>query len=173
MSTRQKTGTKSGSAAVARKSGSSSKGAAAKTPASGKPAAKTSAKAAAGPKVLVVDDYQDAREMCVEFLIHCGYRATEAKDGQEAVEKALAEQPDVILMDLSLPGVDGWEATRRIKKDERTKHIPVIALTGHALAGHSEGAKDAGCDSFLTKPCLPDQMVAEVKRMLDLQNAKK
>ena len=172
MSTRQKTSGKSGSGATARRA----KGAAAKTPANGKPAAaaKAAAKqAAAAPMVLVVDDYQDAREMCAEFLVHCGYRVSEAKDGQEAVDKALAEHPDVILMDLSLPGLDGWEATRRIKKDARTKDIPVIALTGHALAGHSEGARDAGCDSFLTKPCLPDAMVAEVKRMLDLQNAKK
>ena len=152
-----------------------SRSAAAKTPANGKAAApaKAAAKPAGAPMVLVVDDYQDAREMCAEFLVHCGYRVSEAKDGQDAVDKALAEQPDIILMDLSLPGLDGWEATRRIKKDARTKDIPVIALTGHALAGHSEGARDAGCDSFLTKPCLPDAMVAEVKRMLDLQNAKK
>ena len=70
-------------------------------------------------------------------------------------------------MDLSLPGMDGWEATRVLKADERTKHIPVVALTGHALAGASEGAKKAGCDSFVTKPCLPDDLVVEVRRMLD------
>ena len=70
-------------------------------------------------------------------------------------------------MDLSLPGMDGWEATRVLKADERTKHIPVVALTGHALAGASEGATKAGCDSFVTKPCLPDDLVVEVRRMLD------
>ena len=74
--------------------------------------------------------------------------------------------PDLILMDLSLPGMDGWEATRRLKADERTSHIPIVALTGHALAGASEGAKKAGCDSFVTKPCLPDDLVVEVRRML-------
>ena len=62
--------------------------------------------------------------------------------------------------------MDGWEATRRLKADERTRHIPVVALTGHALAGHAEGARQAGCDSFVTKPCLPDALVAEIQRML-------
>ena len=69
-------------------------------------------------------------------------------------------------MDLALPRMDGWEATRRLKMDERTKHIPIVALTGHALAGHAEGARQAGCDSFVTKPCLPDALVAEIQRML-------
>ena len=67
-------------------------------------------------------------------------------------------------MDLSLPGMDGWEATRRLKADERTQHIPIVALTGHALAGHAEGARQAGCDAFVTKPCLPDALVAEIRR---------
>ena len=70
-------------------------------------------------------------------------------------------------MDLSLPVMDGWEATRRLKADERTAHIPIVALTGHALAGISEGAQQAGCDAFVTKPCLPDALVAEIQRMLD------
>jgi CheY-like chemotaxis protein len=74
--------------------------------------------------------------------------------------------PDIILMDLALPRMDGWEATRRLKSDDRTRHIPIVALTGHALAGHAEGARQAGCDSFVTKPCLPDALVAEIKRML-------
>jgi CheY-like chemotaxis protein len=69
-------------------------------------------------------------------------------------------------MDLSLPGMDGWEATRRLKADASTTHIPIVALTGHALAGASEGARRAGCDSFVTKPCLPDDLVVEVRRML-------
>jgi two-component system, cell cycle response regulator DivK len=118
------------------------------------------------PLVLVVDDYLDAREMCAEFLRFSGYRVEEAVDGFEAIEKATDLLPAVILMDLSLPRLDGWEATRRLKKDDRTKAIPIIALTGHALAGHAEVASEAGCDSFLTKPCLPDVMVAEVKRVL-------
>jgi CheY-like chemotaxis protein len=119
-----------------------------------------------GQLVLVVDDYQDAREMCCEYLTYCGFRVAEARNGLEAIEKALELLPDVILMDLSLPGVDGWEATRRLKADGKTQRIPVIALTGHALAGHSEGAQAAGCDAFITKPCEPDKLVAEVRRML-------
>lgn len=123
--------------------------------------------AGGGALVLVVDDYQDAREMCCEYLTYCGFRVAEARNGVEAIEKASSLLPDLILMDLSLPGMDGWEATRRLKADDRTKMIPVVALTGHALAGHSEGAKAAGCDAFITKPCMPDALVAEVKRMLD------
>jgi CheY-like chemotaxis protein len=116
--------------------------------------------------VLVVEDYQDAREMYAAYLQFSGYRVAEAANGVEAIEKALELMPDIILMDLALPKMDGWEATRRLKMDERTKHIPIVALTGHALAGHAEGARRAGCDSFVTKPCLPDALVSEIERML-------
>jgi CheY-like chemotaxis protein len=118
------------------------------------------------PLILVVDDYQDAREMYAEYLQFSGFRVAEARNGNEAVTQAFTLLPDLILMDLSLPGMDGWEATRLLKADDRTKNIPVVALTGHALAGASEGAKKAGCDSFVTKPCLPDDLVVEVRRML-------
>lgn len=121
-----------------------------------------------GPLILVVDDYEDAREMYAEYLRFSGYRVAEARNGNEALEQAFALMPDLILMDLSLPGMDGWEATRQLKADDRTRQIPVVALTGHALAGASEGAKKAGCDSFVTKPCLPDDLVVEVRRMLTL-----
>ncbi len=120
------------------------------------------------PLILVVDDYQDAREMYAEYLQFSGFRVAEAKNGNEAIEKAFELRPALILMDLSLPGMDGWEATRQLKSDERTRHIPVVALTGHALAGASEGARKAGCDSFVTKPCLPDDLVVEVRRMLNV-----
>jgi two-component system cell cycle response regulator DivK len=120
-----------------------------------------------GPLILVVDDYQDAREMYAEYLQFSGFRVAEARNGNEAVAQARSLRPDLILMDLSLPGMDGWEATRVLKADEATKHIPIVALTGHALAGASEGARKAGCDSFVTKPCLPDDLVVEVKRMLN------
>jgi CheY-like chemotaxis protein len=116
--------------------------------------------------VLVVDDYQDAREMYAEYLMSSGFRVAEAANGVEAVEKALALVPDVILMDLSLPGMDGWETTRRLKANLQTKHIPVIALTSHALAGFSDSARKAGCDAFVTKPCLPDRVIGEVRRLL-------
>lgn len=118
------------------------------------------------PLVLVVEDYQDAREMYAAYLQFSGYRVAEATNGIEAIDQANALLPDIILMDLALPKMDGWEATRRLKMDEKTRHIPIVALTGHALAGHAEGARQAGCDSFVTKPCLPDALVAEIKRML-------
>ena len=119
------------------------------------------------PLVLVVDDFADNREMYSEYLTFSGYEVIEAKNGIEAVEAAHERLPDIIIMDLSLPVMDGWEATRQLKADERTRRIPIVALTGHALAGHSKGAKEAGCDSFLAKPCLPDQLVAEIRRMLE------
>ena len=121
------------------------------------------------PLVLVVEDYQDAREMYAAYLTFSGYRVAEATNGVEAIEKTVELMPDIILMDLALPRMDGWEATRRLKLDERTKHIPIVALTGHALAGHAEGARQAGCDAFVTKPCLPDALVAEIQRMLSSQ----
>jgi CheY-like chemotaxis protein len=124
------------------------------------------------PLVLVVEDYQDAREMYAAYLQFAGYGVAEAANGVEAVEKAQELVPDIVLMDLALPRMDGWEATRRLKADPRTRHIPVVALTGHALAGHAEGAREAGCDAFVTKPCLPDALVAEIKRLLDQHTLK-
>jgi len=129
-------------------------------------------KARAQPLVLVVEDYQDAREMYAAYLQFSGFAVAEAANGVEAVEKTLELLPDIVLMDLALPRMDGWEATRRLKNDERTRHIPVVALTGHALAGHAEGAREAGCDAFVTKPCLPDALVAEIRRLLDHHRAK-
>jgi two-component system, cell cycle response regulator DivK len=123
------------------------------------------------PLVLVVEDYQDAREMYAAYLQFSGYRVAEATNGVEAIEQAQQLMPDIILMDLALPKMDGWEATRRLKSDDRTRNIPIVALTGHALAGHAEGAREAGCDSFVTKPCLPDALVAEIKRMLGARSA--
>ena len=124
------------------------------------------------PLVLVVEDYQDAREMYAAYLQFSGYDVAEAANGVEAIEKARELLPDIVLMDLALPRMDGWEATRRLKSEPKTKDIPVVALTGHALAGHAEGAREAGCDAFVTKPCLPDALVVEIKRLLDSQPAK-
>lgn len=118
------------------------------------------------PLVLVVEDYQDAREMYLEYLRLAGFRVAEARNGLEALERAFALAPDVVLMDLALPRMDGWEATRRLKTDSRTCRIPIVALTGHALAGHADGARQAGCDAFVRKPCLPDILVAEIRRVL-------
>jgi two-component system cell cycle response regulator DivK len=119
------------------------------------------------PRVLLVDDYPDAREMYTEYLEFSGFDVIEAGNGAEALQQAVETSPDIILMDLSLPVMDGWEATRRLKADQRTAPIPVVALTGHALAGISEGAKKAGCDAFVTKPCLPEDLVREIRKILD------
>lgn len=118
------------------------------------------------PRVLLVDDYPDAREMYSEYLDFAGFDVIEAANGMEALQRAADEAPDIVLMDLSLPVMDGWEATRRLKADVRTATIPVVALTGHALAGISEGARQAGCDAFVTKPCLPEDLVKEIRKVL-------
>jgi CheY-like chemotaxis protein len=122
----------------------------------------------ARPLVLVVEDYQDAREMYGEYLRFTGFDVVEASNGYEAIDRATTLQPDIVLMDLALPKMDGWEATRLLKSDARTKDIPIVALTGHALAGHADSATRAGCDAFVTKPCLPDVLVAEIERVLGL-----
>ena len=120
------------------------------------------------PLILVVDDFADNREMYAEYLSFSGFRVIEASNGREAIAQSVAQLPSLIVMDLSLPVVDGWEATRRIKADARTRKIPVVVLTGHSPSSHAQGAKEAGCDSFLAKPCLPDELVAEIRRLLGL-----
>jgi len=119
------------------------------------------------PLVLVVDDYQDAREMYAESLGASGFNVAEAETGDEAVAKAFELVPDVIVMDLSLPGMDGWTATRTLKKDARTRAIPVVVLTGNARSDVPAAAREAGCDAFLIKPCLPEDIVATVRRVLE------
>ena len=101
---------------------------------------------ALAPLVLIVDDFEDNREMYAQYLRFHGYDVAEADNGQEALRQASGLRPDVIVMDLSLPGMDGWEATRRLKQDAATRDIPVIALTGHALTGSEHTAREAGCD---------------------------
>ena len=120
-----------------------------------------------GPLVLIVDDVQDNRMIYVLFLRFSGFRIAEAENGEEALRQAEALQPDIIVMDLSLPVMDGWEATRRLKRDPRTKRIPIVVLTGHALPEHAQAARDAGCDLVITKPCLPDQLLEAIRRILD------
>lgn len=118
------------------------------------------------PLILVVDDYQDAREMYAEYLKASGFRVAEARTGLEAVSKAHELKPDCILMDLSLPGIDGWEATRQLKADKSTTHIPIVAITGHTSELASRDARAAGCSSFVLKPALPDAVVTEVKKAM-------
>jgi two-component system, cell cycle response regulator DivK len=117
-------------------------------------------------KVLVVDDYDDAREMYAEYLEFLGYQVQTAKDGQEAVQLARESHPDVILMDLSLPVLSGWEATELLKKDERTRDIAVMALSGHVLPDHVRRAQKAGCDAFIAKPALPDAVAEQIRALL-------
>lgn len=124
------------------------------------------------PLVLVVDDVAHGREIFAEYLEFRGFRVATAEDGLEAMEKAFDLRPDVILMDLSLPGIDGWEATRRLKQDERTHSIPIIALTAHALASAHERAKEVGCDAVVTKPCIPKDLEAEVRRQLAVRDGR-
>jgi len=118
------------------------------------------------PLVLLVDDSEDNREVYAQYLSFSGFRVEIAVDGVEAVEKAGRLHPDVIVMDLSLPRLDGWEATRQIKSAPATSGIPVIALTGHAVSESKRKALDAGCSGYLTKPCLPDVLVSEIRRLV-------
>jgi two-component system cell cycle response regulator DivK len=118
-------------------------------------------------RVLLVEDYDDAREMYVEYLTFSGFEMSQAANGLEAIQQALESPPDIVVMDLSLPQMDGWEAVRRLKADQRTAAIPVVALTGHVLADFSRRAKQAGFAGFLTKPCLPEDLVTEIRRLLD------
>jgi two-component system, cell cycle response regulator DivK len=123
-------------------------------------------KRGSAPVVLIVDDDADTREMYSTYLTSQGVRVLLAGDGFTATRVATSLHPDVIVMDLSLPRVDGWEATRRLKADRKTAHIPIIALTGRVSGGSAEWAIDAGCDAYVLKPCLPDHLLKEIRTQL-------
>lgn len=116
--------------------------------------------------MLLVEDYEDAREMYRDYLVFSGFDVETADNGQEAIDKALSFAPDLILMDLSLPVLDGWEATRRLKADACTASIKIVALSAHTMPEEERRAAEAGCDGFIAKPCLPEQLIAEVARHL-------
>jgi len=116
--------------------------------------------------ILVVDDTSDTRDIYSLYLSSKGFKVPTARDGASGLEAACTHQPDVIVMDLSMPGVDGIEATRRLKADPRTSHIPVLILTAYPLHAVQGGALEAGADDFLTKPCLPDRLERHVRRIL-------
>jgi CheY-like chemotaxis protein len=118
------------------------------------------------PLVLVVDDVVHGRALCAEYLELRGFRVLMAGDGLGAVDMALAMQPDVILMDLSMPVLDGWEATRLLKKNARTRSIPVVVMTAHEMASAHEEAREAGCSAVFVKPCLPADLEAELRRQI-------
>jgi two-component system cell cycle response regulator DivK len=118
------------------------------------------------PLILVVDDTEDTRLLYAMALAEAGYRVEEAANGQEALEKIAAETPAVVLMDLSMPVMDGWEATATIKAHPTTANVRVIALTGHATHLGLRRAEDAGADIVCTKPCLPDAVLTHVRTLL-------
>ena len=119
------------------------------------------------PLVLVVDDDPDTRELCVLTLGMAGFRTEAAENGRAALDKATELRPDAILLDLMLPGMDGWEVCRQLKSDVSTKRIPIVAVTGHALVSTLESAQTVGCEAVITKPYLPEALIAEVRRVLD------
>lgn len=121
------------------------------------------------PRILLVEDYDDAREMYRDYLEFSGFEVATARDGHEALLKARSDMPDLILMDLSLPGLDGWEATRILKTDPTTSHLIVVALSAHALAAEGDRARAAGCDGFIAKPCLPHDLVDQMSTYLKLR----
>ena len=117
-------------------------------------------------KILLVEDNEDNRDMLSRRLTRKGYEVAIAVDGGEGVARAATEQPDLILMDMSLPVFDGWEATRRIKADPATRSIPIIALTAHAMAGDRDKAVAAGCDDYDTKPVELPRLLEKIEALL-------
>lgn len=116
--------------------------------------------------VLLVEDNEDNRTVYRTILEHFGYRVIEAQNGEDGVRMAREDHPELILMDISIPIIDGWEATRILKRDDATSEIPVIALTAHALATDRAKAEEVGCDGYLAKPCEPRRVVAEVEKFI-------
>ena len=117
-------------------------------------------------RILLVEDNDMNRDMLSRRLVRNGYEVLLAMDGQQGIEMALSERPDLILMDMSLPVIDGWEATRRIKSNDATRQIPVIALTAHAMAGDREKAMEAGCDDYDTKQVEISRLVRKIAVLL-------
>ena len=117
-------------------------------------------------KVLLVEDNEMNRDMLSRRLIRRGFQVVFAMDGQEGIDLARSERPDVILMDMSLPIIDGWEASRRLKADDATRSVPVIGLTAHAMSGDREKAIEAGCDDYDTKPVELDRLIGKIERLL-------
>jgi two-component system cell cycle response regulator DivK len=117
-------------------------------------------------RILLVEDNEMNRDMLSRRLVRNGYEVSIAMDGQQGVDMALSERPDLILMDMSLPVIDGWEATRRVRANDATRQIPVIALTAHAMAGDREKAMEAGCDDYDTKPVEITRLLGKIAALL-------
>ena len=120
------------------------------------------------PSVLIVEDDRDGRLLLVEWLEQAGFRVEQAHNGLQAFERAVQDAPDVIVTDLNIPGIDGFELTRRLKQDPRTRDVPVLAVTGYAaFAADPSRAHRAGCDAVLEKPCPPGDLEAAIRRLMD------
>jgi CheY-like chemotaxis protein len=119
------------------------------------------------PKLLLVEDNAESRDGLSRHLTRRGFHVEVAVDGQQGVAAARAAAPDLVLMDMSLPVLDGWEATRQLKSDPATRHIPVIALTAHAMAGDRDKALAAGCDEYETKPVEFARLLAKIQALLE------
>jgi CheY-like chemotaxis protein len=117
-------------------------------------------------KVLLVEDNEMNRDMLSRRLIRRGFEVVFAVDGKQGVDLARSEKPDIILMDMSLPVMDGWQATRCVKSDEATRSVPVIGLTAHAMSGDREKAIEAGCDDYDTKPVEINRLIGKMERLL-------
>jgi two-component system, cell cycle response regulator DivK len=117
-------------------------------------------------RILVVEDQEDNRQILRDLLGSVGYDMTEAWDGEAGITAAKQQHPDLILMDIQMPQMDGYEATRRIKADPELKSIPVIVVTSYALSGDEGKAREAGCDAYVTKPYSPRQLLAKIKEFL-------
>ena len=117
-------------------------------------------------RILIVEDTEDNRRILRDLLPAAGYEILEAMDGAEGVKMALAELPDLILMDIQLPVIDGYEAARRLKADPATRHIPVVAVTSYALSGDEDKALASGCDGYVAKPFSPRNILGLVRQML-------
>jgi CheY-like chemotaxis protein len=123
------------------------------------------------PKILLVEDNEMNRDMLSRRLVRGGYEVVVAVEGEQGVALARSASPDLILMDMSLPVLDGWEATRRLKQDSATRDIPIIALTAHAMAGDQEKAREAGCDDFDTKPVELPRLLSKIEGLLQNRNS--
>ena len=117
-------------------------------------------------RILVVEDQDDNRRILRDLLTASGYELIEAVDGEQGLTAAEQEHPDLILMDIQLPGIDGYEVTRRIKANEALRGIPIIAVTSYALSGDDQKAFEAGCDAYVTKPFSPRQLLAKIREYL-------
>ena len=122
-------------------------------------------------KILLVEDNEMNRDMLSRRLVRNGHEVSIAIDGQQGVDMALSERPDLILMDMSLPVIDGWEATRQIKANDATRRTPVIALTAHAMAGDREKAMEVGCDDYDTKPVEIARLLGKIAALLKIKAA--